>query len=649
MKKNHILGLILFFLASYQIQAQKSEDDVLLTINGGKIYKSEFERIYHKNNPSKTSTSQDIQDYFELFINFKLRVLEAQRIGLDTSAKFVNELEGYRNQLSKPYLSDESSLDSMMNILFQNASKEKLVSHIFLKLEANAKPEDTLKMYNKLEDIRKKIAAGGKFEDLANQFSDDLTSKANGGNIGWYAAFKLPKVMDRAAFSLKINEVSKPIRSDFGYHLMIVKDERAARGEVKIAHILLLAGENPTEEKKNALKDTAQMIYDRILKGEDFAELVKKYSHDKASANKGGELQWFGAGRMITEYVDNAFLLNKGEISKPFSSMFGWHIIKLIDKKPVESFENMKGTLREQASSDQIRMKGTQKVLAKIKKQFNYAEYYDNSDYYQCLDTNIWKGKWDAKKADKYTKKLFSIGNKTITQSDFTAYLAKMKQTNKLMPKELAKFYYPIFQREVILKYGESHLEDQYEDFKYLMQEYHDGILLFELTDSMVWTKAVKDTLGLEKFYEANKQNYLWDNRLEANIYKCFDAKIAKEVRKIIKSRAKKGLSNDDILKAINKDSTIYLTIESGKYVKADHKVLQKADSKVGISPDINVDGKLYIVEVVKLLPSEPKLLSECRGLVTADYQTKLEKEWLAELRSKYKIEVNQEVLKKVQ
>ena len=637
-------------------QAQTSADQVLMTVAGKNITKSEFEAIYHKNNnKSASADSKSLQDYLELFINFKLKVREAEELGLDTVAAFKNELEGYRKQLAAPYLTENEVNDMLLKEAYDRMKKDVRASHILIKCDAAALPKDTLIAYNKAIAARNRILKGEDFSKVARELSEDPSAKDNGGDLGYFTSMQMVYTFETAAFSAETNKVSMPVRTRFGYHIILKTDERPNQGQITVAHIMV-----KTPQKDAAVKDTSKTdpkakideMYAKIKAGADFAEMAKQFSDDKGSAKKGGELPMFGTGRMVIEFEKAAFALkNDGDMSMPIQTQYGWHIIKRLSKKELGSFDELKPELKAKIGKDSRSQNGKESMIAKIKKQYNFKENLKLRDeFVKVMDTTFFDAKWKHEAAAKLNKDaLFSIGEKTYSQKDFAMYLenhqSKRAKTDFTL---LVKDMYKEFVNESCLGYEESKLASKYPEFKALLQEYRDGILLFDLTDKNVWSKAVKDTTGLKVFYEENKSKYMWDTRAEATVYKCATEKVAADVRKMLKDKAKKKYTNDDILKAINKDSQLNLNIETGKYSKGENDIVDKFEWKKGLSANSTVDKQVVFVDFENIIAPTNKSIAEAKGLITADYQNYLEKQWIASLRNKYQFSVDKAVLSTV-
>jgi len=644
--KLFLLSTSLFVLNN--VNAQK--DAVLMTIGDSKVTVAEFENVYHKNNTKdNVNDAKSLNDYVDLFVNFKLKVKEAEALGLDTAKQFKDELGGYRKQLSQPYLTDKDVNEKLLQETYNRLQEDVHAMHILVKVSENALPKDTLIAYNKIMEYRKRILKGEDFAKVARESAaeGDPSAKDNGGDLGYFTSLQMVYPFENAAYNTKVGDVSMPVRTRFGYHILKVVDRRKAQGEVLVAHIMVKTTPNMTnEDSLNAFTKVTE-LYNKLKAGAKFEELAQQFSDDKSSAKKGGELPWFGTGKMPLEFEKASFALkNKSDFCEPMRTKYGWHIIKLIDKKGLAPFDEMKNDLKAKVTKDSRSQAGRASLIAKVKIENKFKENPKSlPEFYKVIDTTIYEGKWDVAKAAKLTKPMFNLGAQVYTQADFTKYInSQQTKRAKTDIKMVVDQLYKQFVEESVIAFEENQLDRKYPEFKALMQEYRDGILLFELTDQKVWSKAVKDTAGAKAFYEKNKTNYMWDERADATIYTCADEKVAKQVRALMKKKK----TDKDILAEVNKNSQLNLQVETRLFTKGENDLVDKNWSPA-VSADIKTeDKKVAIVAVSKLLKPEPKTYQEAKGMVTADYQSYLEKEWIAELKQKYSVKVDQAVLSTV-
>jgi peptidyl-prolyl cis-trans isomerase SurA len=653
-----LITILLFSASGIHSIAQNNNDEVLITIAGERISKTEFLNIYNKNNVnSEVIDKKSLEDYLELYINFKLKVKEAEELGMDTVSAFIQELNGYRNQLAQPYLTDEAMNEKLIREAYDRMFFDIRASHILIRMAPDALPADTLAAYNRIVDIQNKIRQGKEFGNMAVEFSEDPSAKdrtgspqrpnmkGNRGDLGYFTVFDMVYPFENAAYNTPVNEVSAPVRTDFGYHLIKVTDKKEALGKVQVAHILIIFPPDASHDDSLRLKDKASAAFAEILEGKNFTEVVKNYSDDKGTVDKGGILPWFGVNRMIPEFiVQISALKNLGDITEPFLTNYGWHIVKLIDKKPIGTYEEKVPEIKQKIARNDRAATSKKAFLSKLKKEYNYHSFPENlSDLYSIMNDSIYKGKWDPSPATGWNEPLFTINERTFTQYDLAIYMSKNQKginSNQSL-QGIVNTLFGKYEDEMILAYEDSRLEEKYPEFKMLMKEYRDGILLFELTDQKIWSKAVEDTVGLEGFYQKNKQNYLWEERTDATVYTLTDITYLKTVKKLVK----KEIPKNDILDQVNQDSLMVLTIINDKFQHGDNEIIDAIDWEIGISGNVVSDNSASFAVIHALLPPQPKQLNEAKGIITADYQNFLEQEWIRQLRNKYPVEINYSVL----
>ncbi len=688
-------------------------DPVLMTVDGKPVTRSEFEAIYKKNNKDAAVTKEALDEYLDLFINYKLKVRAAEELGMDTVGKFKTELDGYRKQLARPYLIDRNLNDELMKEAFDRSNIEVRASHILAQLPAEPTPADTLAAWKKIMALRDRVSAGEDWASVASGKggSDDPSAAKNGGDLGWFSALQMVYPFESAAYATQPGQISKPVRTRFGYHIIKVVDKRPARGQVKVAHIMVRSTDQDSPDKQKAAQDKINEVAGRLASNElNFSDAALKYSDDESTNTKGGELPMFGTGKMIEEFEDQSFALKAdGDITKPFKTRYGWHIVKRLEYKAPPTYDEAKADLKAKISRDSRAEITRQKFLADLKASYKYkaddkalkALYplidstifkkgasmsdtllrkevvegtviHDGMKYHREINGTVQMGKvvnirsrkhdelktspedtvvvrdthegwkYDRVKAKALTKPVFSITGKSWTQQQFLDYLeSKQKRESAVPTAQYVQEKFKQYVDEEILAYEDSQLETKYPEFRMLMKEYRDGILLFELTDQKVWSKAVKDSTGLQAYYEQNKMNYLYPVRYDVDVYTCANADVAKQVKGLYK-KGKRGM---DIEKALNKDDKNALVdLESGIFTE-EEKPQIKGMSTPGLTPEQNVGGKIIFTDLKRIVAPEPKPLNDVRGLVTAAYQDQLEKDWIKELRAKYPVKVEQEVL----
>ncbi len=626
--------------------SQELNNKVLLTIDDKEITKEEFQRIYDKNKTNlSTGEVTSVNEYLDLFINFKLKVNEAEKLGFDTTRSFMNEFEGYRKQLARPYLVDNMANDKVIKEAYERMQYEVRASHILIKLPYDAFPEDTLAAHKKAMDIRRRIIMGEPFESVAKGSSDDPSVKNNGGNLGYFTVFQMIYPFENAVYNSEIAEISKPVRTRFGYHIVEVTDKRKARGQVKVAHIMLTVPRGTTSEGEKQKKQIINELYHRVKQGDDFSELAKEYSDDKGSARNGGELPWFGAGRMVEEFEKASFKLKaNGEISQPVRTGFGWHIIKRIDRKEISTFEDAVAEITRKVGKDQRADVARKSLINKLKLEYSFIEEKENIPVkYDTIEKVFVLKQEYLMQAASLNKTLFSFLDKVYLEEDFTKFVENKKNKKELKPYNYKVLYEEFIENE-ILEVEESRLEEKYPDYKYLLKEYHDGMLLFEITDQKIWSKAVDDSVGLRNFYNDHKKNYMWDERWKGSLYFCSNEQIYNKVSKIVSKKSfGKGITNEDLLKQFNTEEEV-LKITTDIFEQRENEMI---DYLVWNKKHGNIN-KQYVVHKGEKIAPEVKGFDECKGIVISDFQDHLDNEWIKSLREKYNIVVNNTVLSSI-
>lgn len=628
--KRAFFSFVAICISTFMLFAQ--EDEILLTIDGEPVTKSEFEYIYSKNNNNVFSEAdkKSPEDYLDLFIDFKLKVIEAENLKMDTSKSFINELAGYRNEIAAPYLTDSSFDEQLVKDTYDRMTREVDASHILLRLDPNATPEQEQEVLDKINAIRQEILRGRDFGDAAVEYSEDPSAKDNKGHLGYFTAFMMVYPFENAAFETPVGEVSEPVRTRFGYHIIKVNDVRKNKGEILVAHIMKNVAQNATEETKAAQKEKIDAIYEQLLNGADFAELAKKESDDRRTATEGGKMPWFAAGRIIPEFSTPAFAIeNIGDFTKPIETPFGFHIIKKLDEKPIAPFEEMKTEIATRIKRDPERSNSSQHAfIAELKEEYQYKE--------NELGKKELAGKSIQDSAEISNQVLFTVDDKNYTGSDFTKWLEASNEPNASYLSAYDKWV-----DAEVLALEDSKLEEKHPEFKYLMQEYHDGILLFNISQEKIWNFASQDTAGLEAFYEKNKGSHMWGERFKGSIITCTDAAVHEQADKLFAA----DMNNEEVLEHINVEGEL-IQIEDGAWEEGENPIV---DYYVWNGPEpADFNSELTFIRGDKV-EAEPKTLDEARGLYISDYQKYLEEKWIKELRSKYKIKVNKKILKTVE
>jgi peptidyl-prolyl cis-trans isomerase SurA len=504
------------------------------TLGTTQVSAREFAYVYKKNNGTAADygTRASVTDYLTLYTNFRLKVLDAEKRGLDTTQAFRRELDGYRQQLAQPYLTEKGVTEQLVREAYSRMGQEVNASHILIRVAPDASPADTLAAYQKIQALRQRIAGGEDFSAVARSTSEDPSAKENSGKLGYFTAMQMVYPFETAAYLTPVGQVSTPIRTRFGYHLIKVNDRRAAQGEIKVAHLMVRVTPQAPKNDSLAAHKKIDELYARLRKGENWNKLVAQFSEDAGSAPNGGELPAFGTGRMIPSFEEVAFKLQKpGDISAPVATPYGWHIIKLVERQPLASFATMEPTLKSKVGKDSRSELNRAAFLKRIRQEDQFVEIpAAKALAFNQADTALVKGRYkfnpaamtaNGAKASKQTTKaggdklpIFTIKGQPYTVASFLTYAQQNQRPRPTADPAFAmQQLYDQYVDQSLTDFEKASLPTKYEDYRMLVQEYRDGILLFQLMDEKVWSKAIEDTVGLRKFFQANRTNYQFGQR----------------------------------------------------------------------------------------------------------------------------------------
>lgn len=642
--------LLICFCSSLFVLAQDKE--ALFKIDDQSYYKDEFIRVYNKNlDLVKDDSQKDLNKYLELFLGYKLKVQKAYKLGLQNESKYQNELKSYRTQLAKNYLNDSKVTNALVEEAYDRIKNEVKASHILILVDETASPADTLKAYNKILDLKKRIDNGENFETVATANSEDPSVKENLGDLGYFSAFRMVYPFESAAYKTPVGKVSKPFRTRFGYHILKVTDKRENQGEVTAAHIMILKPSSKEEALEQKAKQTINDVYKKIQQGENFETLANQFSEDKSSALKGGLLQRFGSGQLTSlEFEKVAFSLkDKDQISQPFESQFGWHIIKLIEKHPVQTIEELRYELENKIRRDERSMLITNSLAKKARDKYAVVKNNGTITKVKAAVTNdFYTQTFEIPENLKFENDIVATINndRKLIAKDFLNYIVGQQKSNN-NTKPVTKLADELFEKwadEKLIEYYDDNLENEFVEFKYVMDEYRDGLLLFDLMEKEIWNKAKTDTIGLASFYEKNKKDYMWKKRLDVDLLSSTDEKILKQAQ----SYLKKGKTLDYIKEKLNKDDKVNVMIKSGVF-EEDYDVLSEFNiQEKGITKIIAKGEYFFVTKVNEVKPAEPKTMSECKGKLVSDYQQYLESNWVDDLKKEFAVTINKDVFEKI-
>ena len=646
MKRILSVFLLAFLFAATAFSQNKK--DILLTIDDNPVYAKEFVRVYQKNLDLVQDESQkDIDGYLDLFIDYKLKIAEAKAQHLNEKADYKKELTQYRDQLSRNYLFEDQITEELAKEAYERGKEEIEASHILIQVGYDAMPQDTLAAYNKIKSIHDKAIKGADFDQLAKDFSEEPNAKETAGHLGYFSVFGMVYPFETAAYNTKKGEVSDIIRSQFGYHILKVKDKRQRLPKIIVSHIMISENKGAKNfDPEERINEIATML----KQGQSFESLAKEYSDDKSSGAKGGQLIPFTKGELRSpEFEDAAYnLKNPGDISGPVKSDFGWHIIRMDEVLTPESFEEQKIALEKRVSQGDRAKLVTYAVNKKIKDKYGFKTGADYIPYFDTYVTDtVLSRKWKMEPIpSNEDKTLFTIGNQKVMFSDFAKYIeVRQKNSKPYQQKEsLLVGFYDEFETNELKDYFRNQLEKENEDYAAILNEYRDGLLIFDVMEHNIWQKAKNDTIGLQTYFEKTNQNYKWEQRLDADVFSATSQMTAQRVQKMLED----GKTAEQIKMELNPDGEVNLILSQGAFEVGQSDLPDNLAIKEGISEIYHSNGSYSVVNVKEILPPGLKSLEDVKGKVISSYQNDLETEWMNSLHSKYKVEVNNKTLKRV-
>lgn len=619
-----------------------AKDPVLMTVNGNSVPVSEFEYLYNKNSQQQMG-AQPVDEYMDLFEIYKLKVADARAAGIDTTASFRRDMDGYRRDLAKPYLVDSAFLISLAQESFDRSREEVEATHIMV-----VKGEDEAKSRALLDSLRKAAIAGGDFNQLAYDFSQDRSAKSNRGYYGYITTGVFPLEFEKHAYGLKEGEISEVFETPYAIHIMKGGKRRPARGQVLTSHIMKMVPPGSTPEVEARAKASIDSIYNVVSANPAlFAAVAKTESEDPGSGSKGGELPWFGSGRMVAEFDSAAFAMNVGEISKPVRSKYGYHIIYKRDAKGPENFEELKqGVLRQVSNPQDERFRlNRENVIARLAKKHKGIL---NEGTVKTLKEKAVNGLDSVFFEETLTGAMASMPIITVGKQNYPVSELVGTFRQAIMPDGSraaamiegtanSMFYNKLVEAE------EEWLDKNVADYHNLLNEYREGSLLYEVSVEKVWDRAAKDQEGLESFFEANRKNYSWDKpHVKGILVQAKNDSVANVIRERMAV-----LGNDTIVPAIRKEFKGLATadkvlVEEGQNPMVDNIMF----GAPAVTPQ-SATYEVYFLWEPKVL-TEPQEVGDVRGLVTSDYQNELEREWVDELKARYPVVVNEKEMKKL-
>lgn len=638
-----LIALSLSFGVAFGAMAQKDNDPVLMTIDKKPVTLSEFKYLYNKNNAQQMA-EQPVDEYLEMFINYKLKVAEAEAEGLDNNDSFRSEYATYCRDLAQPYIVNPLFREELIETTYQRMGEEVDVSHIMIPL-ANGKNE-IARQKHFLDSIREEILAGRTdFYTEADKYSIDPGVKRNHGHMGVITGGRYPFAFEDAAYNTPVGEISEVIETPFGYHIVYVNGRQPASGEVMVQHILKLTQGLP-EERQAEQKAAIDSIYQLLIEGADFDAIARVESEDPGSARQGGRLDWFGKGRMVPEFEAVSYQLEDGQLSEPFATTYGYHIVKRLGHRGLPSLEDVHKAIGQMIDRDERQFIPQRRAAKQLREKYNAALVTKNID---AVETEISQaGTLDSAlivrlKSDNRPVLTFEKSIKPLTIADVFESINPARQMEADVACNFVDQRVEEIADEAVMNAERELIASENPEYRNLLNEYRDGMLLFEVSDANVWDKSKADKEGLENYFKVNRNKYTTWTAPKFKGYVVF------AINDSIAQSAENYLKDNNVAPA---DITEVLKNEFGKNVRVERVLAAQGENEIidalafgGTMPELKGKWGALFVYNGKIV-DQPEEAADERGAVTADYQAYLEANWLKELKKKHKVKVNEKVLK---
>lgn len=514
------------------------QEPTLVKIGDKTFSPDAFFQSFTKNRFSADSAqSLSARQYFDIYTNTRLKLLGAEAQGRDTTSDFKEEMASYREQLAAPYLTDKERVTELTEEAHNRLKQEVHAAHILVAIPQEASPADTLSAYRAAVAMRGRLLEGSNFGEMAQKFSKDATAKENKGDLGYFTAFQMVYPFENAAYTTPVGQISEPVRTKFGYHLIKVLNRRASRGKLRVAHVMIQVKPDFPAEKKKEAAQRIQEAYTRLQKGETWEKVVQIYSDDFQSRQSGGLLPVFGVGEMMPTFEEAAYgLAEANDYSKPVETPYGWHIIRLAEKRPLESFVAMEPALRQKVMTDSRGQQIQRDFTDRLKAQYAIRENPDAwSEMLELADSALLQG--TLKVPDTFTGTvenpvLFTIEKEPSTNRMFLDFVKSrlVARPTGSDPKIVLRSYYNDFLARRLLDYERGILEIKYPEFKALMNEIREGVLLSQVMDEQVWQRSLDDSTGQRRLYEQTIDQYQYPARARATVIQARDTTVLSEV-----------------------------------------------------------------------------------------------------------------------
>ncbi len=618
----------------------------LFTYGSTAVDKNEFIRAYNKNKTPVNDKEKALREYLELYVRFKLKVKAAMELRLDTLPQLQYDAQSFRTQIEDTYLNNEKAVNDLLNEAFERCQKDLHILHFYVAVAPTATPEDSLSIYRSISTLYTSLTAGK--TDYDKLTTADAV-KISYDDVGFITSFALPYEYENLIYSLKQGQASKPIRTKKGWHIFKLIDERKAVGRWKIAQILFSIPPDAGADDKKRFEKKADSVYQLLVKGEDFGKMARWFSDDKISYGNNGELPEFGSGKFEPAFETEVFKLTKdNEISRPFLTSYGYHIVKRLSQSPVASDKSEMAyqfELKQKVQQDTRINSARELFLKEIFRQVNFKKTgaVSDIDMYRYADSVMARPTTETGNAVVFpiaNKTMYTFAKTKLTGKDWLDFVRSYKGNTELYQGETNMALVDKYVTTTVMDYYKKHLEDYNADFKYQMDEFKDGNVLFEIMERNIWGKAANDTEGLQKYYTENKTKYLWAESANIVLFNCANKAVADEV----KAELAKGKN----WKQVAEDGNNNIQADSGRFelsqipIKVNANMAKGSVSETVVNP---VDGNTSFLILLNYFPANlQRNFDEARGLVINDYQNILEEKWISELKKKYPVKINDAV-----
>ncbi|SIS52797.1 peptidylprolyl isomerase [Belliella pelovolcani] len=621
----------------------------LMTIGNEEVFADEFLHILSKNRAFQEKEAimdQAIfEENFELFVNFKLKVKEAENRGLDQTEEFEREFSIFKEDLIRPFLIKNSLQEGELMKAYNRMQEIVKASHILLQFPANASREDTIAVFRMAQKLKTQSEEGADFNELALEYSDDPSAQENKGSLGYFTALQMVHQFEDAAFGIEVGEISEPILTNYGYHIIKLEDRKPNPGEIRVSHILVRSQSGDPVAEERALRRVGD-IYTELQKEESvWEEVCAQYSEDQGTKNSGGLLPFISIGSVIPDFEKVAFSLTEiGEISPPVKTPYGYHIIRLEDKKPFATFEEMEPMIKSKILRDSRSTLIQSQVTSIQKSRFNFEENEALVDSLISKFENQSRAmiEQELENPNLENQQLFSINGVPTELSDLREFIQSNTQTIRPGTRNYFATWYDKFVEVSLNQSEEKYLEENNKEYQLTLKEYRDGILLFTLMNENVWQKALEDSLGQVSFYEKNVDRYQWKERTEALIVKMAKDNVSAGVRRFLSDKSYQKNLVSRLENTFLNDDPLAFTIDNNIYEFDSHPILSRVMDKKSLQ-EIKIDNKTHFILLGNKIPAGPKKFDETRGKVIQDYQEYLDKSLLETLKANYIIRINEE------